>query len=251
MSVSGYKFTSLTGGGTGALDARDGADLTNGDLAIVMTGGLLYHYELDDDSGAAESSPYVIAPDTNAGTKRWIVQRIPAENQVPVGAVVAFVGGYFTDGSNGGFTNVLGNTAAAINAAVNTDGWYVCNGAALNLSGSPIFDGASRYLPNLTDSRFLMGSTSAGTIGGAVTHTHTTESFTLTINEMPSHQHATNLGASTSGSVTGFHTFGGPATSMDKDTDVRGGGASHNHGATASASNNPVFMACFYLIKAI
>lgn len=98
---------------------------------------------------------------------------------VPVGGIIAFSGGYFTDASNGGFTNVLGNSVAAINSALNGSGWYVCDGSALNLPGSPIFNGAGRYLPNLSNSRFLMGSTSAGTTGGSTTNTAQFSSGTI------------------------------------------------------------------------
>jgi hypothetical protein len=35
---------------------------------------VIYNYILDDDSGATESSPDVIAPATNPGNKRWILQ---------------------------------------------------------------------------------------------------------------------------------------------------------------------------------
>lgn len=66
----------LTGGTTGMLDAIDGNDVADGDMAVVITGpsGAAYFYHLDADSAAAESSPDVISPDTNAGTKRWILQ---------------------------------------------------------------------------------------------------------------------------------------------------------------------------------
>ena len=98
---------------------------------------------------------------------------------VPVGAVIPFIGGYFTNGSNAGYTNVLGgtagNTVANVNSLLNSTGWYVCNGATINLANSPIFNGSNRYLPNITDSRFIMGSTSSGTIGGnnSTSHSHT------------------------------------------------------------------------------
>jgi hypothetical protein len=39
---------------------------------------VLYIYLLDVDSAAAEASPNVIAPDTNAGDKRWILQALNA-----------------------------------------------------------------------------------------------------------------------------------------------------------------------------
>jgi len=69
----------LTGGGADALDAVDGADrgdtnpLQDLDLAFTIDTSILYVHQLDADSAAAESSPDVIKPDTNAGDMRWIL----------------------------------------------------------------------------------------------------------------------------------------------------------------------------------
>lgn len=71
-----YAATSLTGGGTGALDAIDGQNLQEGDIAHVTTSAYTYEYYLSPDSGAAESSPAIIMPNVNAGTKRWILSPI-------------------------------------------------------------------------------------------------------------------------------------------------------------------------------
>jgi len=79
MANNFFGATSLTGGGTGALDAIDGTDLADLDAAFVVTLSYIYFYSLDVDSAAAESSPDVISPDTNAGNKRWILTGI---NQV-------------------------------------------------------------------------------------------------------------------------------------------------------------------------
>jgi len=69
-------FYGLTGGATGALDSFDGDSCTDGDLALAidLTNGSLYLYQMDADSAAAESSPDVISPDDNAGDKRWILK---------------------------------------------------------------------------------------------------------------------------------------------------------------------------------
>jgi microcystin-dependent protein len=104
---------------------------------------------------------------------------------VPVGTILAWSGGYFTGSGNSGFTNALGNTVAAVNSLLNKSGYYVCDGSALNLPTSPIFNGAGRHLPNLTDNRFLQGSTSAGTIGGQ-------NSVTLIEANLPLHSHTIN-----------------------------------------------------------
>jgi len=72
-----WEYTTLTGGGASALDSKDGANLNNGDKALVhTTGNILYIYQLDADSGAAESSPDVISPDDNPGSKRWVLQHV-------------------------------------------------------------------------------------------------------------------------------------------------------------------------------
>jgi hypothetical protein len=88
---------------------------------------------------------------------------------VPVGGILAYNPGYYTNGTNVGFT-VTGpalNTAASINSFLNSSGWYVCDGAAVNVSGSPIWNAASRFLPKLDDTRFLAGASTAGTQAGA------------------------------------------------------------------------------------
>jgi len=77
MAKNNYLAYGLIGGATGALDAIDGTDLADQDMAFVsVQDGFVYHYVLDADSGAAESSPDIISPDSNAGTKRWILHNI-------------------------------------------------------------------------------------------------------------------------------------------------------------------------------
>lgn len=66
--------TGLTGGEVTKLDSIDGTGLVDNDVAFVNVTNVQYIYRLDADSGAAESSPNIIAPDTNAGDKRWILQ---------------------------------------------------------------------------------------------------------------------------------------------------------------------------------
>jgi len=68
--------TCLTGGTSGCLDYFSGSALNDGDVAIIVTDGLTYVYRLDADSAAAESSPAIISPNTDAGDKRWILQEV-------------------------------------------------------------------------------------------------------------------------------------------------------------------------------
>ena len=72
MTTKAYGFTSLTGGGIGALDSIDGASLAEGDIAIGADSSDAYMFRLNATSGAAEASPEIISPDSNAGNKRWI-----------------------------------------------------------------------------------------------------------------------------------------------------------------------------------
>ncbi len=75
---------------------------------------------------------------------------------IPEGIIVAQIPGYFGNGSNGSYT--------AVSIPLKSK-WKRCDGSVLNDPLSVIFNGAGRYLPNLTDDRFLMGDTFA-TIGG-------------------------------------------------------------------------------------
>jgi hypothetical protein len=118
---------------------------------------------------------------------------------VPVGTIMAWSGGYFLNGTNGTFTNVLGNSVANANSYLNPRGFYICDGSAVNNSNSPIFNGAGRFLPNLTDSRFLQGNTIAGGVG-----LNTSNTVTISSNNLPSHSHTftTDPFSGTSNSVT-------------------------------------------------
>lgn len=74
MPINFYPRLSLTGGVAGSLDNLDGTDLQDLDISMVGELGVdAKFYVLDADSGVAESSPNIIAPDLNPGTKRWIL----------------------------------------------------------------------------------------------------------------------------------------------------------------------------------
>ncbi len=80
-----WAANSLTGGGTGALDAIDGASLTDGDIAIVVVSkDVTRVYQLNASSGAAESSPEIISPDTNASNNRWILTTMDTDTAITV-----------------------------------------------------------------------------------------------------------------------------------------------------------------------
>lgn len=62
------------------LKAQDGNILNDGDLAVIEDPNIgdnqLIWYELEASSGATENSPSILAPTTNPGSKRWIMQTI-------------------------------------------------------------------------------------------------------------------------------------------------------------------------------
>ena len=130
-----YCFTSLIGGGTGALDAIDGADLSDLDGAVVITDGIAYFYHLDATSAAGEDSPLVISPDANAGTKRWILvggvfDDLNCYGGLP-GSIGGFEAGMFRVTNNGGeFSNsvITGHNLFG----GNTQLWYLGNTSGAN-----------------------------------------------------------------------------------------------------------------------
>lgn len=189
---------------------------------------------------------------------------------VPVGTIIPWVGGYFGNGSNGSFSNVLANTVAAVNALLNAGGWYVCDGAALNLTGSPIFAGAGRYLPNLTDERFLQGYTVAGGIGGGNTlpnHTHGVG--TLAAANESAHTHQVDPPNTTSGGVSAlainaFQSGSNKSGAQDHTHDVNipafasAAGSAHSHALSGSVGNpesspdnRPKYLNAFYIMRVI
>jgi len=169
---------------------------------------------------------------------------------------LAWVGCYFGDGGNGSYTRVLGsaNTVAGANAYLNALNWYVCDGAAVNVSGSPIFDGAGRYLPNLTDDRFIMGDTVVGGLGGENTNSHTHAVGSIAAANESTHTHGVTYTTTDSGnqSVTHTHPVSGTtgAEASHKHAYVAGvppyaasgattgAGSSHSHGDGTLAAGN-------------
>ena len=126
----------------------------------------------------------------------------------PIGTIVAYMPGYFTNGANAGFT------AVALSIPEN---WKVCDGSLCNDPNSLIFNGAGRYLPNLTDSRFIMGSTVvlAGLLGGNVNN-----QVNLSEANLPAHTHTMNH----------THTFSGTTSNDSPDhTHNQGGGDTYSH----------------------
>lgn len=151
-----YGGAVLIGGGEGALDRPelDGDILNDLDLAFVNTAGILSPYWLDDDSGAAESSPDVIAPDTNPGTKRWILQGINCASLITSGNLT--IGGQILAGDG------LGNAPSLSFANAPTRGFWLKDPGAGDTIGISI--GAERFQINAVGGGQIRSAGNAGAI---------------------------------------------------------------------------------------
>jgi hypothetical protein len=124
---------------------------------------------------------------------------------VPVGAIMAYLPGYFVNSSNGTYTAV---------AMTLPDGYVLCEGTAPNDALSPIWNSATRYVPNISDARFLSGNTVAnrGVIGG--------------VNTIPAHSGSTFANHTHTVTQPDAHTIGNATLSI---TQPEFTSAAHNH----------------------
>lgn len=86
------------------------------------------------------------------------------------------------------FQSAVVNSVAGMNDYLNNNhpSWQVCSGALYTNSKSSVYYTSNRYLPNLTDGRFVRGDTTVGGTGGSTNHT-------MSNNTMPSHNHGHNI----------------------------------------------------------
>lgn len=112
--------------------------------------------------------------------------------EIPVGTIVPIA------------SNLTGAYSIPASGTVDSRGWMYCDGSAI-----PAGHTVSGTSPNLTDSRFIMGSTSSGSTGGVNTvnlqHSHTVNSHTHNIgahtHTSPGHTHTLDAGAHMTDSV--------------------------------------------------
>jgi len=171
---------------------------------------------------------------------------------VPLGAIIAIA------------SNLTGAHTIPATGTVDSNGFQYCDGAAI--AGSATMSGT---IYNLTDSRFLMGSTSAGGVGGQTnvtlitanmpSHTHGMQSHTHTMqdhthsgtsaSQSANHTHSTTLNTVTGNLAAGGFVFlsrdfvsqgtqdyGSGAISAGHTHTLTTGGPSNN--TTAGPSNN-------------
>ncbi len=157
------------------------------------------------------------------------------------GSIISWISGYFIDSNNGSFTSVLSltNTVSGANSYLNPLGWWVCDGSAINVLESPIFDASGRHLPNITDERFLEGSNVGGSIGGdsSALHTHViSPSVSVTIQpsfSLSGHYHSRGNLYLNNDSGHG-HSAGGISTSAISSA----GSHSHGYGYDTQSGND-------------
>jgi len=179
-------------------------------------------------------------------TKGGVVVSLSPAGILPIGAVVAT------------FPNLTGAYACATTTAADAYGYVKCNGQTLS-DGTSTMNGA--VIPNINNSIFLMGSTTAGSTGGD-------SSVTLSTANVPSHTHSisgtaagqTYSGTTSTSSISGttgvtdaqhYHQFalgtgttgfagGGSGYSYNsgsQNTDLSGAGAlNHSHSISGTAA---------------
>ncbi len=157
------------------LDSAENPMTAAGDIIVGGTSGQMARL-----AAGSNGQALILA----SGTPAW-----SNAGQVPMGAIIPIA------------SNLTGAHAIPSSGTVDSWGFIYCNGAAI-----PGGNTVSGTTPNITDGRFLRGSTVAGTTGGSATknlqHTHsfsdtsTSALGTITLN----HQHTTD---SQSTSTTG------------------------------------------------
>jgi hypothetical protein len=175
---------------------------------------------------------------------------------VPVGAIIPWVPGYFADGNNGSYTGV----------SITLSGdWKECDGSVLNDADSPIFNGAGRYLPNLTDDRFLMGDISGncGDIGGANDGHYHGMGTGADLNITASGSHFHQLETCTTGSTFSSNAIARQNNPFNQYVSTELNTHTHSSGdfagriglitggfdGNAAGSNIPKYLACRYLMR--
>lgn len=124
--LGAYCCTDFIGGGTGALDKLDGSVLNDKDRASVITLTSFAPYSLDADSGAGESSPQIIAPNTNPGNKRWILtggifKDLTIYGKAGIGTIAPLCTNGGLDIASGGLSLIIGADSAASTRTDETD----------------------------------------------------------------------------------------------------------------------------------
>jgi predicted small lipoprotein YifL len=121
-------FTALTGGGTGSLDKISRTTITNGDIAMVVTGNIIYFYQYNTPANAAESSPTYIRPNDWAdipegqGSGVWYLVDVRAKGVNTGTSSTPSLDFYDSDAADGDI-----NAKIYANCTTTTSGAEVCS----------------------------------------------------------------------------------------------------------------------------
>lgn len=119
--------------------------------------------------------------------------------RLPLGSIIPLMTGYFinpTGGVNTGNTGTYTSVPSLIptSGTITNDGFLLCNGALIPTTANSLLasisGGEQRYTPDLTDNRFLQGSTSSGSISSVNGVNNGDNTVTLAITNIPSHNHS-------------------------------------------------------------
>ena len=121
-------------------------------------------------------------------------------------------------------------------------GWSLCNG--------------SNGTPDLRD-KFIVGAGNSYVAGdnATPTHLHSTAEMTLSLSQIPSHQHVTPWGEKNLPAPWGTYAtgqIGSASTDWDNYwsyTSPAGGGGAHGHGNTGSSTCLPPYYALAYIMR--
>ena len=255
LGSSSLEFKDLYIDGTAYIDA---ATITTATITTATISEEIINPQIADPTLSADQCA-IYSKDISAGNAAPFIKcegGTVFALTVPAGLVLPFIPGYFGDGSNGSYTNALGagNTVAEVNAYLNPIGWHVCDGTELNHTVSPIFNGAGRYLPQLTDDRFLMGDTVVGVQGGSNVMSDHLHTGTAASDGVHTHNISGGLASDGSGAdpVVGVVTVNTNAVTLPSEAHthtVSVGSGTNPSGGTLE--NRPKYLPCYYIMKVV
>lgn len=155
----------------------------------------------------------LITNDSNTTIVKNRLSALKFYGRVPIGSVIPVIGAFSSSGNSGIFTSA----SLPSSGSITDDGFQRCDGAIINNDLS-VFNG--KYTPDISDNRFIQGSTTGGTVGGGGNNGNNTH--TISISNLPTHTHDIS------------HTHTGTTTSQSSSTTSNAG--SHVHGVMRSSS---------------
>lgn len=207
FNITGVNYDRKTWGLTNA-DAEDTindeviySDTDNTAKKWKVKGGNLSNNTsiLDFQSLTETAARIPLTNETNTTIIENRLQVAKFDGRVPLGAVIPIVGTR-TAANNGGSPNTPSGIPAT--GIVSDDGFQRCDGSAVG-SGATL----TGFVPDLTDNRFIQGSTSLGTLSASDGVNLNDNTVKLTTNELPSHNHSGSTGNSSSAHTHGINAL--------------------------------------------